>query len=431
LGSASQHDTAHAARTQQLAGAARAATAAAADHAGGGIALLFVCSPDLSASDEMPQLRAAAGFGSAGAAKQAAASIAVQAQDARLASGISAFAPDPTLGERAAAGVVMHPLVCEGRVHGVLAVGSPQPLDPTRRALIEQLVEVLALRFDHCHMAEGFVVVDQRVGAAERGTEEKSEEILKLSEALFAQDIELLRSNERLGKIEKLKTDFIERMSRELRTPLNSIIEAIISVLTNENDAISEGAKQSLRNALDDGTGFLRTLQNILDLWRVKQGELQIEHQDVNFRETVDEAIFSVQDAASQKPLTIEQQLDERFPKIRTDLTKINQIVFLLLENAVKFTPSGKITIRSWIEEDRLHCAVADTGIGIAADDREAVFDEFFQVDEGSSARYSGSGLGLALVRDLIILLDGDIQLESEIGHGTTITFSLPVHIVG
>ena len=431
MGSESQHNAAHATRTRQLAAAARAATATAADHAGAGIALLFVCSPELASRGEPPQLRAAAGFGSADAARQAAASIAPQAQEASTAAGISSFAPSALLGERAAAGVVMHPLVCEGRVYGVLAVGSPLPLDATRRAAIGQLVEVLALRLDHAHMAEGFVGVDERVGAAERGTEEKSEEILKLSEALFAQDIELLRSNERLGKIEKLKTDFIERMSRGLRTPLNSIIEAIISVLTNENDALSEGAKQSLRNALDDGTGFLRTLQNILDLWRVKQGELTVEHQDVNFRETVDEAIFSVQDGASQKRLGIEHQLDERFPKIRTDLTKINQIIFLLLENAVKFTPSGKITIRSWIEDERLHCEIADSGIGIAADDREAVFDEFFQVDEGSSARYSGSGLGLALVRDLVILLDGDIQLSSEIGHGTRMTFSLPVQIVG
>ena len=147
--------------------------------------------------------------------------------------------------------------------------------------------------------------------------------------------------------------------------------------------------------------------------------------------ETVDEAIFSVQDAASAKPLSIEQQIQEHLPKLRTDLTKINQIVFLLLENAVKFTPSGKITIRSWIEDERLHCEIADTGIGIAADDRAYVFDEFFQVDEGSSARYSGSGLGLALVRDLIVLLEGDIQLASEIGQGTTVSFSIPVQIVG
>src|SRR4029434_3026762 len=123
----------------------------------------------------------------------------------------------------------------------------------------------------------------------------QNEEVLRLSEALFAQDIELLRSTEKLGKIERLKDDFIEKMSRELRTPLNRMIEAIISVLTGENDTLSASSQGSLRAALDDGTALLRTLQNILDLWRLKQGELPVEIQDVNFRETVGEAIRSEQ----------------------------------------------------------------------------------------------------------------------------------------
>ena len=138
--------------------------------------------------------------------------------------------------------------------------------------------------------------------------------MLRLSEALFAQDIELLRNTEKLGKIERLKNDFIEKMSRELRTPLNSIIEAIISVLTGENDALSEGAKTALRSALDEGSAFLRTLQNILDLWKIKQGELPVEIQDVNFRELVDEAIFSIQDSIGDKPLRIETELDRAVP---------------------------------------------------------------------------------------------------------------------
>ena len=105
--------------------------------------------------------------------------------------------------------------------------------------------------------------------------DEKNDELLKLSEELFAQDIELLRSNEKLGKIEKLKNDFIEKMSRELRTPLNSIIEATITVLSSENEnALGRRHSRRLRNALDEGTAFQRTLQNILDLWRIKQDEL-------------------------------------------------------------------------------------------------------------------------------------------------------------
>jgi signal transduction histidine kinase len=255
----------------------------------------------------------------------------------------------------------------------------------------------------------------------------KSEEVLELSEALFAQDIELLRKNEKLGKIEKLKNDFIEKMSRELRTPLNSIIEAIIQVLAGENEALSSSAQESLRHALDEGTAFLRTLQNILDLWRLKQGELPVEIQEVNFREVVEEAIFSVQDTLSDKPVRIEKQLIQPFPRIRTDLAKVNQILFLTLDNAVKFTHSGEIRIEVRVEGSHLLCEIRDTGIGICPDDRQFVFEEFFQVDELTSTRYRGAGLGLTLVRDLVVLLGGDVSLGSEVGSGTTVRIELPV----
>ena len=418
-------------RTQRLAAAARAATAAAADTAGGGLALLFASAPGAATPEGDTKLRSAAGFASAQAARDAANALMPQVQETLKARGIGSFAADPALGERAAGGVVMHPLLFEDRIHGVLAVASPGSPNAASQQALGRLAEVLALRFDHAHMAESFQRVEDRIADAHQEVEQKSEEILKLSEALFAQDIELLRSNERLSKVEKLKSDFIERMSRELHTPLNGIIEAIISVLTNENETLAERSKEGLRCALDDGTGFLRTLQNILDLWRVKQGELPVEFQDVNFRETVDEAIFSVQDAVSRKKLTIEQEIDEHFPKIRSDLTKINQVVFLLLDNAVKFTPGGKVTIRARVENDRLHCEVSDTGVGIAQDDQALVFDEFFQVHEGSSPRYAGAGLGLTLVRNLVVLLDGKVSLSSEIGRGTTVAFELPIQVVG
>jgi signal transduction histidine kinase len=287
------------------------------------------------------------------------------------------------------------------------------------------------MRFDHAALASEALELRSRLAQAGRGHDERAEENLKLSEALFAQDIELLRSSEKLGKVEKLKNDFIEKMSRELRTPLNRIIEAIISVLTSEHDALSQNSKQGLRSALDDGTAFLRTLQNILDLWRLKQGEFPVEVQDVNFRETIAEAIFSVQDSIGDKALAIETRIDEGFPKIRTDLAKISQIVFLLLDNAVKFTPSGRIEIVARVDDETLHCQVRDSGIGICPDDRQYIFDEFFQLAEPSSRRYQGAGLGLTLVRDLLVLLGGEIAVSSEIGSGSSFAFSLPVQVVG
>jgi signal transduction histidine kinase len=415
-------------RTQRLASAVRAATVTAADEAGGGLALVFARP---ASGDDAPRLRSAAGFTSADKAREAAALLAADVRETLESGGIGSFAANAELGERAGGGVMMYPLACEGRIHGVLVVSSPAPLDASGQQRLSSLAEVLGLRFDHAEISLTAPSEPEPEPAGEHEGEDKNEEILKLSEALFAQDIELLRSNEKLGKVEKLKNDFIERMSRELRTPLNSIIESIISVLTNENEALSEAGKQSLRHALDDGTGFLRTLQNILDLWRVKQSELPVEIQEVNLRETIDEAIFSVQDEIDSKPLTVETKIDDHFPKIRTDLTKINQILFLLLENAVKFTPTGKVTIAAHLDGDQLRCEIRDTGIGICPDDQHSIFDEFYQVDEPSSQKYAGAGLGLALVRDLVVLLDGEISLQSEIGQGSIFTFELPVQVVG
>jgi signal transduction histidine kinase len=307
-------------------------------------------------------------------------------------------------------------------------VGAARSLDPSCGEILTSLAAQLAVRLDHARLVEE--LARQRAAMAEHTEAGKGEELLKLSEALFAQDIELLRNNEKLGKIEKLKNDFIEKMSRELRTPLNSIIEAIISVLAGENERLGEGAKSSLRAALDDGTAFLRTLQNILDLWRIKQGELPLESQEVNFREVVEEAIFSVQDTLGDKPVTIERRYHEPLPKIRTDLAKVNQILFLLLDNAAKFTREGKVEIEAGVSAGKLVCHVRDTGIGICPDDRQFLFDEFFQVDDAASARYRGAGLGLTLVRDLLVLLDGEIELESEVGVGTRVTFRLPVSVI-
>jgi signal transduction histidine kinase len=337
-------------------------------------------------------------------------------------------ADDALLGENRAGRVL--PLAIDGRVHGALLIAAAAEPAEAALARIEELVANASVRLDHAAQGERLRELEERLRTKEAHEDERGDEMLKLSEALFAQDIELLRNNEKLGKVEKLKSDFIHKMSRELRTPLNSIIEAIISVLAGENENLSEMAKASLRAALDDGTAFLRTLQNILDLWRIKQGELPVESQEVNFREVVEEAIFSVQDTLGDKPVTIERRFHEPLPKMRTDLAKVNQVLFLLLDNAVKFTQEGRIEIEAEVRDGKLCCQIRDTGIGICPDDRQYLFDEFFQVDHSQSTRYRGAGLGLTLVRDVLALLDGEMSLDSEVGVGTCVGFQVPIVLI-
>jgi signal transduction histidine kinase len=334
----------------------------------------------------------------------------------------------PEFGPRGAGGTLVFPLIVDGAPLGALVAGCPGPTAPSALAQVETQVELAAGRLQTAHLRHE--VEGLRADRGTESTDAEGDELLKLSEALFTQDIELLCSNEKLGKIEKLKNDFIEKMSRELRTPLNSIIEAIIGVLAGENDAISDHAKASLRTALDEGTAFQRTLENILDLWRLKQNELPVELQEVNIAEIVEEAIFSVQDGIDERAVSIEREFAPGLPKVRTDLAKVNQLLFLLLDNAVKFTPSGTVRVRVEVDGNRLVAEISDTGIGICADDQEFIFDEFFQVDTHSSNTYRGAGLGLSLVRDLAVLLGGEIQLTSEPGKGTAIRFDIPVEVV-
>jgi signal transduction histidine kinase len=395
-----------------LAGVLRTTVARASETVGGGLALVFAHAPGGVGA---PPLRSAAGFETPDEARSAATRVASWVRDA-CESGreVPLPADDALLGENRAGRVL--PLAIDGRVHGALLIAAAAEPAEAALARIEELVANASVRLDHAAQGERLRELEERLRTKEAHEDERGDEMLKLSEALFAQDIELLRNNEKLGKVEKLKSDFIHKMSRELRTPLNSIIEAIISVLAGENENLSEMAKASLRAALDDGTAFLRTLQNILDLWRIKQGELPVESQEVNFREVVEEAIFSVQDTLGDK--------------MRTDLAKVNQVLFLLLDNAVKFTQEGRIEIEAEVRDGKLCCQIRDTGIGICPDDRQYLFDEFFQVDHSQSTRYRGAGLGLTLVRDVLALLDGEMSLDSEVGVGTCVGFQVPIVLI-
>jgi signal transduction histidine kinase len=404
--------------------ALRLAASQASSLVGGGAALLYSASPD---GFGPARLRAAAGFRSAEEARQISAGLAEIVNQALSTGEAASAAPLSVLGERAAGGTLVVPMASRNQTRGALVVTHAGPLAGEHRDALEALAWSTANQLDHAALTSE---VEQLRSEADKNLEmadEKSDELLKLSEELFAQDIELLRNNEKLGKIEKLKNDFIEKMSRELRTPLNSIIEATITVLAGENENLSEGSQQTLRNALDEGTAFQRTLQNILDLWRIKQDEFPLETQEFSFAEVIGETIFSVQDTLGDKPVEIVKEIPAPLPRFRGDLAKVNQILFLILDNAAKFTEQGTIKISARYEDGQLHCSVDDSGIGICADDQKYIWNEFYQVDDHASVRYRGAGLGLTLVHDLLVLLEGESLLQSEPGIGTHVEFSVPV----
>lgn len=410
---------------EQLNRALRIMASQASGLCGGGAVLLY---SHLDSDLATARLRAAAGFRSADEARRMARHLDRLVRDAIDAGETQRGEAIGPISDRGNDGTALAiPLTARDRVVGVLLVAPTAPLSEETREAIHTLAWSTAITIDHADLAAQYQALATESEKNLEIADEKGDELLKLSEELFSQDLELLRNNEKLGKIEKLKNDFIEKMSRELRTPLNNIIESTITVLSNENENLSQSSQQALRNALDEGTAFQRTLQNILDLWRVKQDEFPIEIQEVSMADVIDETIFSVQDTLRDKPVEIVKEIPEALPKLRTDLAKINQILFLLLDNAAKFIERGTITIGARYGDDRLHCWIADTGIGICSDDQKYIWNEFYQVDDRASSRYRGAGLGLTLVHDLLVLLNGDSMLESEPGTGTRVEFSIPV----
>jgi signal transduction histidine kinase len=321
----------------------------------------------------------------------------------------------PRIWARAAGGLYGFPLQHAGKTRGVAIVGCPGAWPRIRNAEIESIIRQVALVLDH-----------HAISAEGPGEPQPSDELLRLSEQLLAQDIEQIKREEEQRRIEEFKDDLLERLSCELRTPLNDIIERVISVLADEHENLSETGQQALRKALDEGNYLLRMLQNILDLWRIKRNETRVERQDVNVAEVVEEAIFNVRDKL-RPDVIFERRLASPLPKARTDLAKLSQILFHLLDNAAKFTERGYIELELSLADGQLSCSVTDTGIGISARHQPHVFEEFFQVDRSSSRRHRGAGLGLTLTRALIEQLGGSISVSSEVGRGSLFSFTIPV----
>ncbi|WP_375270224.1 ATP-binding protein [Sphingomonas sp.] len=242
----------------------------------------------------------------------------------------------------------------------------------------------------------------------------------------------LRRSRDRLqvarDKLERAlaaKTEFLAATSHEIRTPLNGILgmtEVMIADRTLEptmRDRLSvvHGAGMTMRALVDD----------ILDVAKIETGKMTIEATPFDLRRTVDEACRLWREQAEAKHLGFLLDIDSCPNWIVGDVTRVRQIVFNLLSNAVKFTSAGYVSVATTCSVDRLSIRVTDTGIGIAPDAHELIFDSFRQGEEGISRRFGGTGLGLSICRSLSRAMGGDVRVESALGEGATFTLHLPL----
>jgi signal transduction histidine kinase len=222
------------------------------------------------------------------------------------------------------------------------------------------------------------------------------------------------------------KSEFLANMSHELRTPLNAIIGFTRIVMRRSGEQLEPKQYENLEKILASGQNLLALINSILDLSKVEAGRVEVHPAEIPLAPVLEHCLRTVEPLVKAEAVTLVGEFDGGLPQMYVDEEKLRQIVLNLLSNAVKFTARGSIRVRARAENGSVDIAVADTGIGIAADKIDLIFEEFEQADAGSTRVYGGTGLGLTIARRLARLMGGDIRAESAPGSGSTFTLTLP-----
>ncbi len=226
----------------------------------------------------------------------------------------------------------------------------------------------------------------------------------------------------------KHKSEFLANMSHELRTPLNAIIGFSEVLQERMFGDMNEKQDEYINDIHGSGKHLLSLINDILDLSKVEAGRMELELATFDVPSAIDNALTLIKERAGRHGIQLQAEVDSGITEIKGDERKFKQILLNLLSNAVKFTPEGgRITVAARPVDSMVEVSVTDTGIGIAPDDCEAVFEEFRQVGTDYTKKAEGTGLGLALTRKFVELHGGKIWVTSEVGKGSTFAFTLPV----
>jgi GAF domain-containing protein len=329
----------------------------------------------------------------------------------------------------------------EGAVGRVARTRAPvQIVDIADTAAYESRVRNMLLQIGlRALLAVPLIAEDRLVGALivmrKRPGTFAAEEVALLQtfatqSALAIQNARLFREIEeksrQLEVASQHKSEFLANMSHELRTPLNAII-GFSEVLTDRMfGELNEKQEEYLKDIYASGTHLLSLINDILDLSKIEAGRMELELSVFDLPTALDNALTLVRERAGRRSITLQISVDERLGEVRADERKIRQVVLNLLSNAIKFTPEGgRIEVRAVPKDGSVEVSVSDTGVGIAPEDQDAIFEEFRQV--GTAAKkVEGTGLGLTLCRKFIELHGGRIWVKSQVGVGSTFTFTIP-----
>ena len=299
--------------------------------------------------------------------------------------------------------VLATPLLCQGNPIGVIMIRRMEvrPFSDRQIALLETFA-------------------DQAVIAIEN---------VRLFKEIQDKNRQLEVANERLKELDHLKSDFVSNVSHELRTPLTAIKGAVDLILRQVPGPLNEKQIHYLARVRSNTQHLAGLINDLLDLSKIEEGKIELQAARVSLGGLVHEVMETLKPIAAEKPIELEVTTLEPSIVVFADRDKITQVLTNLIGNAIKFTPPhGRVTVSSASNDaDSLRVSVSDTGPGISADERERIFDKFYQVAENGGPKPKGTGLGLSISKALVELHGGKIWVESEPNGGSNFCFTLPL----
>ncbi len=367
------------------------------------------------------------------------------------------------LGQAPPTNIIVLPILFEGGVKAVMELSSFEQFSPTHQAFLDQLMESIGIVLNTIEAntrTEDLLKQSQKLAKELQSRQEElqntNQELQEKAKLLAEQNAEVERKNseveqarqaleekaEQLALTSKYKSEFLANMSHELRTPLNSLLILADSLAGNNEGNLSHKQVDYAKTIHASGNDLLTLINDILDLSKIESGTVTLDIGERRFSDLRDYVDRTFRHVAESKKLELELDLDAGLPSfITTDSQRLEQVIRNLLSNAFKFTEKGQVTFsinnatEGWSpDRETLNRArqviafsVSDTGIGIAPEKQQLIFEAFQQADGSTSRKYGGTGLGLAISREIARLLGGEIRLASAVGQGSTFTLYVPV----